>query len=30
VARYYLMTRRVLNLYEAGNFSRLAALQRAL
>jgi hypothetical protein len=30
VATYYLMTRRVLSLYEAGNFSRLADLQRAL
>jgi hypothetical protein len=30
VATYYLMTRRVLNLYEAGNFSMLAELQKAL
>jgi hypothetical protein len=30
VVRYYLMTRRVLSLYEAGNFSMLADLQRAL
>jgi hypothetical protein len=27
---YYLMTRRVLGLYEAGNFSMLADLQKAL
>ena len=30
VVSYYLMTRRVLSLYEAGNFSMLADLQRAL
>jgi hypothetical protein len=30
VVTYYLMTRRVLSLYEAGNFSMLAELQRAL
>ena len=30
VATYYLMTRRVLSLYEAGNFSMLAELQKAL
>jgi hypothetical protein len=30
VATYYLMTRRVLELYEAANFSTLADLQRAL
>jgi hypothetical protein len=30
VATYYLMTRRVLGLYEAANFSMLADLQRAL
>ncbi len=30
VVTYYLMTRRVLSLYEAGNFSMLADLQRAL
>jgi hypothetical protein len=30
VARYYLMTRRVLRLYEAGNVSMLAELQRTL
>ena len=30
VAAYYLMTRRVLSLYEAGNFAMLADLQRAL
>jgi hypothetical protein len=30
VATYYLMTRRVLDLYEASNFSMLADLQRAL
>jgi hypothetical protein len=30
VVRYYLMTRRVLSLYEAGNFSMLTELQRAL
>jgi hypothetical protein len=30
VVTYYLMTRRLLNLYEAGNFSMLADLQRAL
>jgi hypothetical protein len=30
VATYYLMTRRVLGLYEAGNFSMLAELQKAL
>ena len=30
VATYYLMTRRVLDLYEAANFSMLADLQRAL
>jgi hypothetical protein len=30
VATYYLMTRRVLGLYEAGNFSMLADLQKAL
>jgi hypothetical protein len=30
VATYYVMTRRVLSLYEAGNFSMLADLQRAL
>jgi hypothetical protein len=30
VATYYLMTRRVLDLYEAANFSMLAELQRAL
>jgi hypothetical protein len=30
VVRYYLMTRRVLSLYEAGNFSKLALLQRTL
>lgn len=30
VATYYLMTRRVLDLYEAANFSTLADLQRAL
>jgi hypothetical protein len=30
VAAYYLMTRRLLSLYEAGNFPMLADLQRAL
>lgn len=30
VVAYYVMTRRVLGLYEAGNFARLADLQRAL
>jgi hypothetical protein len=30
VVTYYLMTRRVLSLYEAGNFSMLADLQKAL
>jgi hypothetical protein len=30
VVSYYLMTRRLLSLYEAGNFSMLADLQRAL
>jgi hypothetical protein len=30
VVAYYLMTRRLLSLYEAGNFSMLADLQRAL
>ena len=30
VVTYYLMTRRLLSLYEAGNFSMLADLQRAL
>ena len=30
VVRYYLMTRRVLNLYQAGNVSMLTQLQRAL
>jgi hypothetical protein len=30
VATYYLMTQRLLSLYEAGNFSMLADLQRAL
>ena len=30
VATYYLMTRRVLSLYEAGNFAMLSDLQRAL
>jgi hypothetical protein len=30
VATYYLMTRRVLGLYEAGNFCMLAELQKAL
>jgi hypothetical protein len=30
VATYYLMTRRVLDLYQAGNFSMLAELQKAL
>lgn len=30
VVRYYLMTRRVLSLYEAGNFAMLSKLQRAL
>jgi hypothetical protein len=30
VVAYYLMTRRLLSLYEAGNFSMLAELQRAL
>lgn len=30
VVSYYLMTRRLLTLYEAGNFSMLADLQRAL
>jgi hypothetical protein len=30
VVRYYLMTRRVLSLYEAANFSMLAQLQRTL
>jgi hypothetical protein len=30
VATYYLMTRRVLDLYEAGNFSMLADLQKTL
>jgi hypothetical protein len=30
VVTYYLMTRRLLGLYEAGNFSMLADLQRAL
>jgi hypothetical protein len=30
VVAYYLMTRRVLNLYEAGRFAMLADLQRAL
>ncbi len=30
VVSYYLMTRRLLSLYEAGNFSMLAELQRAL
>lgn len=30
VVTYYLMTRRVLSLYEMGNFSKLAELQRAL
>jgi hypothetical protein len=30
VVRYYLMTRRVLSLYEAGNFAMLTQLQRAL
>jgi hypothetical protein len=30
VVTYYLMTRRLLHLYEAGNFSMLADLQRAI
>ena len=30
VVSYYRMTRRVLSLYEAGNFSMLADLQKAL
>ena len=30
VVSYYLMTRRLLSLYEAGNFSMLTDLQRAL
>ncbi len=30
VAAYYVMTRRVLSLYEAGDFAKLADLQRAL
>jgi hypothetical protein len=30
IATYYLMTRRVLGLYEAGNFSMLADLQKTI
>jgi hypothetical protein len=30
VAKYYIMTRRLLSLYEAANLSTLADLQRAL